>query len=1726
MYPTGMWVRLLAIYIGVLHPIYSAPCSKQPLSFGPNCSLVCHCLGGECDARTEGIGCFSGSCSPGYTGFPLCQQQCPQGKFGIDCSSQCNCEPENICEPTNGNCMEKNRCRRRYYGPGCQGVRTQLLNSPDISTDCVDIILSWPAFSGANYTGSSDIVRYVVLYRLSSESQLHTVRSNIKPTNATQYTYYFTPKDQDSKYVFSVRADFRVPFPPDYYTETGVPSPVTNPISAQCSSLPGFYLDVSGYTATALWKPHPNPHVRTVEVLYTPISVGDCANLSIVESNAQTHTCKASIDQLKCTVVLNPWVQYAVKSFGVTAKRGETVPLSRVITTEEDLPLGAPQNLNLLGEPSATDAILKWDPPPCTARRGSLKNWVVQIRPDTNVVLEPTDVRISSPPLHISKLLPDTSYVVRVAFRNSMGIGPFSELVFETKAQGFPKDVLVTSIKHDSCLVTWLPPDTNNGNGILSGFEVQHWPINLTVNRIASSPIPPDQTSYSISNLQAETAYSVQVFSIFGTRRVASKIVSFETLPLSVARSGITLQLIDRSSSTIRIACGVQGVSLSPGQQFVISVSRLQTLLPIVSYFRDKNISFLNSQPMIHSFSQLPAASQYQISLSTVDPNGSDKLATLIVWTKPETFAASSNLEFGEFTWEAESSHSVTVKFPTIMGYSGGPLNGFYVVVTKIPRLTGEHKIENLKGKSSAFISRDSSTQVAFYSRDMPAEPIVIGNGKPVASPGRPSVLSGYRLSNDPLESNTTYGIYAVTESYVDDVSEDVVSGFLVLHTELVTKAFSLSKRVNKVDKTVLGVSLSILLFMLAVLLLGTVTYCVCSRNGLGARGSYLTSKSPYAQTSARTNTLVDEYDRLLPKSYPWWSVPVDVREPRYLIIDPEKGPSSTLVGTWSKKELSDTFVREYASIPLGLKYPHKAGEMRANKPKNRIQSVLPYDHNRVALKRSPDSGDSDYINASFVDGYMRRRAYIASQSPFDTPTACDFWLMVFQRNVSQIVMLTNLVEDGTLKCCQYWPDIPPRTTLSRSGEQKEDSAKDCIQYFGNLIVQAVDRIAYAHFTIRHFLITDSTTGVSQRVVQYHFQSWGAPPDNKSYTGADGSSSNLPKECEQGNTNVSCFVEDDPTGTAADLFSHNTSSTSVVQFDMLAFIEFYYRVKTASRPEDGPVVVHCGTGFTRTGIYMAFDVLLQQATHEQVVSAARQCATLTKARANMFRSAQYYMLLYDMLFEALIAGHNIVNLDVLGTYRTLNHKNGKLGRSFLWEQWSVLHLFSPPPDPDMDLRVALAAPNARRNRYGQEIDLLPAERWRPHLRPHAGAPDWTDYINAVFLDGTNLRDDLILTQTPLATTVDDFWSLVDEEKISCIVDMEPFGYGTKGAVRYWPLRAGEINSEPLFEGSSDEDRIRPDTQSDADDAAATRSPWCPMVHGYLQVCQVGSLTPVILDHSGRKVSSSHHGIYRRRLLVRCVEHRTKSNYLDFHERCRRREVLIFHFAGDWNTTTQVPESRAAIVRLLEAIRLERGTGPLLIHCLDGATRSGLLAVCHLLAERMTRDHYVDLFHVIKSVKIRRRAVLASQDQLRYVYRLLAQWVKQTLSEPLAAWTAKHLGDMGDIPEKCEWPQLLGHLPSYVRAGIYSTSQLPALVADHSTLTLRSEEGVTTANVNNSVTDGGPNENVACSLYHYFHDELLNQRCTRSLHWSCDTRQTADLSEVNSWSMGSLNKLRA
>ncbi|XP_039859822.1 receptor-type tyrosine-protein phosphatase mu isoform X5 [Simochromis diagramma] len=105
-----------------------------------------------------------------------------------------------------------------------------------------------------------------------------------------------------------------------------------------------------------------------------------------------------------------------------------------------------------------------------------------------------------------------------------------------------------------------------------------------------------------------------------------------------------------------------------------------------------------------------------------------------------------------------------------------------------------------------------------------------------------------------------------------------------------------------------------------------------------------------------------------------------------------------------------------------GQSAPWDSAKKDENRMKNRYGNIIAYDHSRVRLQPQDGGGGSDYINANYVDGYHRPNHYIATQGPMQE-TVYDFWRMVWQENTAAIVMVTNLVEVGRVKCCKYWPD-------------------------------------------------------------------------------------------------------------------------------------------------------------------------------------------------------------------------------------------------------------------------------------------------------------------------------------------------------------------------------------------------------------------------------------------------------------------------------------------------------------------------------------------------------------------------------------------------------------------------------------------------------------------------------------------------------------------------------
>uniref|UniRef100_A0A3Q1K1K6 protein-tyrosine-phosphatase n=1 Tax=Anabas testudineus TaxID=64144 RepID=A0A3Q1K1K6_ANATE len=140
------------------------------------------------------------------------------------------------------------------------------------------------------------------------------------------------------------------------------------------------------------------------------------------------------------------------------------------------------------------------------------------------------------------------------------------------------------------------------------------------------------------------------------------------------------------------------------------------------------------------------------------------------------------------------------------------------------------------------------------------------------------------------------------------------------------------------------------------------------------------------------------------------------------------------------------------------------------NKFKNRLVNIMPYETTRVCLQPIRGQEGSDYVNASYIDGYRQQRGYIATQGPLAETTE-DFWRMLWEHNSTIVVMLTKLREMGREKCHQYWP--------------AERSAR--YQYF---VVDPMAEYNMPQYILREFKVTDARDGQSRTVRQFQFTDW------------------------------------------------------------------------------------------------------------------------------------------------------------------------------------------------------------------------------------------------------------------------------------------------------------------------------------------------------------------------------------------------------------------------------------------------------------------------------------------------------------------------------------------------------------------------------------------------------------------------------------------------------------
>ncbi|XP_022784569.1 receptor-type tyrosine-protein phosphatase delta-like isoform X2 [Stylophora pistillata] len=257
--------------------------------------------------------------------------------------------------------------------------------------------------------------------------------------------------------------------------------------------------------------------------------------------------------------------------------------------------------------------------------------------------------------------------------------------------------------------------------------------------------------------------------------------------------------------------------------------------------------------------------------------------------------------------------------------------------------------------------------------------------------------------------------------------------------------------------------------------------------------------------------------------------------------------------------------------------YNLKQARRGCNLAKNRSVDYIPADSSRVELYPRPREEGSDYINATYLAGFWKTEAYIATQYPLEETTD-DFWRMVWQENSRSLVMLLSKAE---MEEGYYHRYLPPLHETTRFGDYEVTADSEATR--GDIVLTELRMVSIKdpseYRNIRHF----------------HFLHW--PEDGNPWSG-------------QTILQLICKVD-----------------------------SWEKEVRLNAKPFEviGPVVVHCNYGVGRTGAYCLLHTMYHQIERDKSVSIYQIARLYNHQRPRCVSTLGQYEFCYDTLVEYIEA---------------------------------------------------------------------------------------------------------------------------------------------------------------------------------------------------------------------------------------------------------------------------------------------------------------------------------------------------------------------------------------------------------------------------------------------------------------------------------------------------------
>ncbi|KAL4229662.1 hypothetical protein ACF0H5_010050 [Mactra antiquata] len=369
-------------------------------------------------------------------------------------------------------------------------------------------------------------------------------------------------------------------------------------------------------------------------------------------------------------------------------------------------------------------------------------------------------------------------------------------------------------------------------------------------------------------------------------------------------------------------------------------------------------------------------------------------------------------------------------------------------------------------------------------------------------------------------------------------------------------------------------------------------------------------------------------------------------------------------------------------------------------------------------------------------------------------------------------------------------------------------------------------------------------------------------------------------------------------------------------------IDFRSLVKAHDMKDNVPILIHCSAGIGRTGTFIALDYLVDQANIEDYVNVLQCAQNLRHQRVNMIQNQAQYEFLHDALLEAMFCPSEAIPSDKFtAIYQKKleidpNSKKSKLALEF--ERLQYVTKYQESLNPGFYSNGNYKAAKSSQNDEKNRIShILPSDEHRPWLMTRV--QDKTDYINAVYLPSYRYDKMFLLTQNPLPDTIVDFWRMIYENKVSTIINLDLI---TQSSEIYWAKETETV-----------------------------------------------TYIPFTIHH----MNETDHVTYieRNQRLQNAEEPREKARFV---------KILECKF---WMNEDRVPVGgESSVLAVYEQVlkwQQNNGNHPIVVHCRNGATKSGLFCAVMSTMERLRQENDVALQQTIKQMRIRRHQIVPTYN---------------------------------------------------------------------------------------------------------------------------------------------------